>query len=76
MTQYQLHLPHHQTIDLNDSEVRLRHIPGTPFDNTVRSCQPTHIESLMRRIIGPKFDELIAGQEVKHSTVKAERPAR
>ena len=63
--EHQLHLPKFTKLDpeLGDATA-LRHIPNTPFDNTVRVYKPTHIESIMRSIIGPSFDRLIAEQEV------------
>lgn len=61
--QYQLHLPENYIVAQEDATA-LRHIPGTDFDNTVRVYKPTHIESIMRNIIGPSFDKMIAEQEV------------
>lgn len=61
--QYELHLPDNWTLEGGDATA-LRHIPGTSFDNTVRVYKPTHIESIMRSIIGPSFDRLIAEQGV------------
>ena len=61
--QYQLHLPDNYAVAQEDATA-LRHIPGTPFDNSVRVYKPTHIESIMRNIIGPQFDEMMAEQEV------------
>lgn len=61
--QYQLHLPYNYLPEQDDATA-LRHIPGTGFDNTVRVYKPTHIESIMRNIIGPSFDKMIAEQEV------------
>lgn len=68
--QYQLCLPEFcNGHDYNDHQLdgdamALKHIPGTPFDNTIRVYKPTHIESIMRNIIGPSFDKMIARQEV------------
>lgn len=65
MQQYQLCLPEFTQLDPQFGDATaLRHIPGTPFDNTVRVYRPTHIESIMRSIIGPSFDKLIAEQQV------------
>lgn len=61
--QYQLNLPDNYAVEQDDATA-LRHIPGTKFDNTVRVYKPTHIESIMRNIIGPSFDKMIAEQEV------------
>ena len=70
--QYQLNLPEFcRGFDENDyrkasarDAMALKHIPGTPFDNTIRVYKPTHIESIMRNIVGPSFDKMIAKQEV------------
>lgn len=70
--QYTLNLPefcrdfndHDYRKDSDGDAIALKHIPGTPFDNTVRVYKPTHIESIMRNIIGPSFDKMIAKQEV------------
>ena len=63
--QYVLNLPHFTkcSVGIGD-DTALRHIPGSQFDNTVRVYKPTHIEAIMRNIIGPSFDQLIAEQEV------------
>jgi hypothetical protein len=65
MSNYHLDLPSFVdlTNDLGDATA-LRHIANTPFDNKVRIYKPTHIESIMRNIIGPSFDKMIAEQEV------------
>lgn len=63
MQQYHLELPEFTQLDPQFGDATaLRHIPGTPFDNTVRVYKPTHIESIMRSIIGPSFDRLIQEQ--------------
>ena len=65
MRNYHLDLPSlsEMTNDLGDATA-LRHVTGTPFDNKVRIYKPTHIESIMRSIIGPSFDKMIAEQEI------------
>lgn len=63
MQQYHLELPEFTQLDPQFGDATaLRHIPGTKFDNTVRVYKPTHIESIMRSIIGPSFDRLIQEQ--------------
>ena len=65
MQQYHLELPEFTQLDPQFGDATaLRHIPGTKFDNSVRVYKPTHIESIMRSIIGPSFDKMIASQEV------------
>lgn len=66
MQQYHLELPDFTKLDPEFGDATaLRHIPNTAFDNTVRVYKPTHIESIMRSIIGPSFDRLIAEQEAR-----------
>ena len=67
MQQYHLVLPEFVQLDpeFGDAEaLRLRHVAGTSFDTSVRVYKPTHIESIMRSIIGPSFDRMIGSQEV------------
>jgi hypothetical protein len=68
MQQYHLELPEFTKLDPQFGDASaLRHVAGTPFDNTVRVYKPTHIESIMRSIIGPSFDRLIAKQEISNA---------
>ena len=68
--QYKLHLPENYTAEQEDVTA-LRHLPGTAFDNTVRVYKPTHIESILRNIIGPSFDKLIAEQGVTQCSTRS-----
>ena len=65
MSNYHLELPSWTQMDSNLGDAKaLHHIHDTPFDNKVRIYKPTHIESIMRSIIGPSFDKMIAKQEI------------
>lgn len=65
MSNYQLHLPDltENNNDFGDGEAQ-QLSAYAPIDTEVRVYKPTHIESIMRSIIGPSFDKMIAKQEV------------